>query len=219
MKRPHSEQTHRQSALGISKRIAFAACTGVLTSTLAWAGPPESSGKVVRLTFENEGAVYFFDGDRSHFIGLDPYEICSTGNFDAIDDLDVQAVVIGGDPERVIVKEAVLDAYAGVYEGDLVGSGNPAEICANFSGPVAPVAEGTVNYRYLDNNIWWGNDCESDVSPSHTNAWGEGWNGVLTDSFGQPAPYVGMYRATWQSCDPSTWKETFQLRLKTSNGS
>lgn len=219
MKKQYSKPVNRIAALASGKWIALAACAGILTSSLTWAGPPDVSGKVVRLVFEDSAALWFYDGDRSHFLGINPVEVCATGDFSSIDDLAAQAILIPGDTLRISLTESVTDAYAGVWEDDLIGDGSPAAICSSFEGPVQLVAEGTVNYRYQDNNISWADECNDDVSPTHTNAWGEGWNGVLTDSYGQPAPYMGVYRATWQSCDPSTWKETAQLRLRTSNGS
>jgi len=210
-----SPTTHGNYSM-INKQI----CTGMgalialLISTFAWSDPPAQSGIVTRTTAPDALVVFFYDpgNDLTHFIGVDIVGFCS-GELtpgEAIADLSLLEVLINGqDRERLVYMDQG-EGYAGVWQGDVISG----DLCGNVLGS-PPVAQGSVTWRYTDNDIDWFSSCEADgTSPSHANSWGFVARGVLEDYFGQPTPYSGGEHSVWQSCDPSTFKVTARIHLQ-----
>ncbi len=83
-----------------------------------------------------------------------------------------------------------------------------SSFCSFYKNYGSPMAIGTVNFIYTDNDILaWAQDNKN------SNAFGYKANGTLTNQDGQVYKLNFVYRGVWDGVDMATYKEIFKIQL------
>lgn len=190
--------------------LIFIGCSDTLTppdqssqSFLQKEGNGEGAG-ILRYEAENYYIFLDFEAQLLLFIGVnDVLETCNgTGGFDIMKFKEL--LLPNADPElrRLIMQINCGDAAAIVWQA----SDWPANLC-DFALSTEPLAIGTVNFRYTDNdfNAWW-------QEHPNSNPFGYKANGSLVGLNGEEYNLNFIDRINWD-WETTKWIENFKIHL------